>query len=220
MARPTNADSEATRKKLLAAAGELFSAKGPRGVSLREVARASGLSLGTVQYYFKNKEGLHRACREAAFAGLADGWAPMGQMLDGVASDAHSAKDAGIRFDAALEEGVRRSFRFSHANGALLRIIMRPLIDDGELDERWMEIGLVPFLDRASAAAAEFVGKPASDIRFDLQCITALGMRFALSSPRELARLAGLPPETSVEEALQHTEDGLVRVAQRILTTK
>ena len=218
MARPTNADSEATRRKLLVAAGELFSAKGPRGVSLREVARASGLSLGTVQYYFKTKEGLHRACREAAFAGLADGWVPMGQMLDSVAIDAHLAKDAGVQFEAAVEEGVRRSFRFSHTNGALLRIIMRPLIDDGELDQRWMEIGLVPFLERASEAAALFLGKSASEVRFDLQCITALGMRFALSTPHELARLAGLPPNATDEEALQHTEDGLVRVALRMLS--
>jgi hypothetical protein len=98
----------------------------------------------------------------------------------------------------------------------LLRLIMRPLIEEGELDVRWREGSLVPFLDAAARGLAHATGWPVAEQRFAVQTVIAVGMRYALSSPKELAQLNGLDPEAEAE-AVATTEDRLVRLAQRVL---
>jgi AcrR family transcriptional regulator len=48
-----------SRKKILSAAVKVFSSHGYAGASIREIAKASGLSIGGVYLYFKNKEELY-----------------------------------------------------------------------------------------------------------------------------------------------------------------
>ncbi len=49
-----------TRKRIVDAAGEIFSAKGYAAANMREIARAAGTSVGGVYLYFKNKEELYK----------------------------------------------------------------------------------------------------------------------------------------------------------------
>jgi AcrR family transcriptional regulator len=51
------------RSKILAAAEELFAAKG-FAATVREIAAAAGMNLAMIHYYFGNKEGLYRAVFE------------------------------------------------------------------------------------------------------------------------------------------------------------
>src|SRR5215813_4796935 len=55
MARPTEIE---TRERILDAALTLFRRKGFDGATMRDVARAAGLSLGAAYYYFESKEAL------------------------------------------------------------------------------------------------------------------------------------------------------------------
>lgn len=52
------------RAKIRDAAIELFAEAGYRGTSIRDVARAAGVSGGLVQHHFGSKEGLRSACDE------------------------------------------------------------------------------------------------------------------------------------------------------------
>jgi AcrR family transcriptional regulator len=56
--RPGEAKSEATRRVLLERALALFQKHGVDGTTMRDIAKAAGLSLGAAYYYFPSKEAL------------------------------------------------------------------------------------------------------------------------------------------------------------------
>lgn len=57
-------DSEGTRRSILNAAQRLFARNGFAGTSLRDVAKASGVSQPLTHHYFGSKEGLYRAIKQ------------------------------------------------------------------------------------------------------------------------------------------------------------
>jgi AcrR family transcriptional regulator len=59
--RRSQAESARTRRRILDRAEGLFARQGYRGVSLREIADASGVRPFTVQHHFRSKAGLYRA---------------------------------------------------------------------------------------------------------------------------------------------------------------
>ncbi len=56
----TSQDSEKTKAKLIAAAGQLFSDKGFKGITVRDIARTAAVPLSAINYHFKTKEALYR----------------------------------------------------------------------------------------------------------------------------------------------------------------
>ena len=56
------------RENLISATIPLFAAKGLNGVSVRELARAAGVNLSMISYYFGSKEGLYAAVLTEQFA--------------------------------------------------------------------------------------------------------------------------------------------------------
>lgn len=63
-ANPARRSGEVTRERLLDAAEKLFSEHGIDGVSMRDIASESGLTLALANYHFGSKEGLYRAVFE------------------------------------------------------------------------------------------------------------------------------------------------------------
>jgi TetR/AcrR family transcriptional regulator len=62
MEAPEARAPESVRESLLAAARRLFAEKGFDGVSVKDLANATGHNAALVNYYFKSKEGLYREC--------------------------------------------------------------------------------------------------------------------------------------------------------------
>jgi TetR/AcrR family transcriptional regulator, repressor for neighboring sulfatase len=60
---------QAVRSSLIAAATELFADRGPRAVSVREIAEAAGVNHGLVHHYFGSKDGLVTAVLDELSAG-------------------------------------------------------------------------------------------------------------------------------------------------------
>jgi len=60
--KPSRADR--ARARLLAAAIEVFGEKGPKGATVREIARAAGQNVAAIAYYFGSKEKLYSAVLE------------------------------------------------------------------------------------------------------------------------------------------------------------
>ena len=67
---PASADS--LQRTVLAAAVSIVASSGPDDVSLREVARAAGVSHQAPYHHFKDREGLFAAITEEGFSLLAD----------------------------------------------------------------------------------------------------------------------------------------------------
>ncbi|MBW2629066.1 MAG: TetR/AcrR family transcriptional regulator [Deltaproteobacteria bacterium] len=223
MARPVNADPARTRTRLLEAASQHFSRSGVHGTSLRAVANSAGLSLATINHHFGNKQDLYGACLDRAFDEVSRELAPLASLLDRFTDEVRDANISTAELRTLIESLVREGVRFGRRRRPLLQLIMRTLVETGELEEPWRERALVPFLETTSALLAAQLGRPVVELRMAIQAVIALGMRYSLSTPRELARLAGLvaPDKNATPQqeraAVTLYEDHLVRVAQNLV---
>ena len=106
MRRTQQDRSAGTKAALVAAARELFAARGYPAVPADEITRAAGVTRGALYHHYADKQGLFRAVVEelerelteevrAAFAAAPD---PLSGMLHGL----------GVFLDACLREEVRR----------------------------------------------------------------------------------------------------------------
>lgn len=216
MARPANADPARTRARLLGAAAEQFSRRGVEAASLRDVARAAGVSLATIHYYFGDKDALYSACLDHAYTRASRELEPMTELIGSVAQQMRLAATTNVDLTDAIAAMVRTGFRLSRQHRALVQLIMRPVIDHGELESRWRDASLLPFLEQMSVLLAQRLGRPVAAVRLDLQSLVSLTMRYSLSTPAELARVAGLPPDTDDETAVTAIEDYLVDLVHRL----
>ena len=94
--RPLRADAERNRARLLAAAGELFAARG-LGVGLEEIAKHAGVGVGTAYRRFRDKEALIEALFEDRIAGV-----------EALARDALAREDPWDGLVAFMDGAVRR----------------------------------------------------------------------------------------------------------------
>jgi AcrR family transcriptional regulator len=60
--------SPEARSRILEAAGRVFSERGFKAATVREICRLAGVGLGSVNYYFRDKDGLYLAVLESLFA--------------------------------------------------------------------------------------------------------------------------------------------------------
>ena len=70
MALPRLAEGAGTRERIVAAAGELFAARGVRGATMREIAARAGTNLASAHYHFGSKEALYLAVASEMFHAL------------------------------------------------------------------------------------------------------------------------------------------------------
>ena len=82
MARPTNANAEATRQRIIDAASSLFAEKGRDGTSVREIAGAARVNGAMISHYFGGKDGLYDDCILSLYRELATGQAAFETALE------------------------------------------------------------------------------------------------------------------------------------------
>jgi AcrR family transcriptional regulator len=69
--RPLRADARRNRERIMCAAGELFATRG-NDAQMEEIARHSGLGMGTLYRHFPNKQALLTAIVRERFEGMID----------------------------------------------------------------------------------------------------------------------------------------------------
>ncbi|MCP4873455.1 MAG: TetR/AcrR family transcriptional regulator [Proteobacteria bacterium] len=218
MARPTKADAQATRRRLLLAATAAFSRRGLQGTTLRSVAQEAGVTMPTIHHYFGSKQGLFDACRKQAVQELASELVPLGTFMGTVRDQV--VTEASTELPLLVERLVREGSRAARSHRMALQLVWRPLVDDGWLDPVWTKTVLEPFLGQITSALAEPLGRSPVSLRLDVQGVVALTLRYALSTPEHLAQLAGLPAPASPadgERTVTALDDHLVSLAQRLL---
>ena len=198
MARPVGADAETTRKRVLESAAVLFAQKGEGQTSMRQIAGGAGVSLGTVHHYFGSKARLYDACIEAMYEKL-------GEMRVKLAERVVEAGDP----KSVLEEAMRTAFRFTREHQSAVRLIMRDVVDVGEVDPERRARFVAPSLDQAVVLLESILGWPKLEVRLMLQSLINTVGRDAISTEAELAHMTGL----AESDALQATEDHLVGLA-------
>ena len=198
MARPVGADAELTKQRVLGAAAELFAHHGEGQTSMRQIAGEAGVSLGTVHHYFGSKAKLYDACIEAMYEELAT-------LRDGLLGEFGAGKPT----LQIVEEGIRGAFRFVRDHQSAVRLIMRDVVDVGEVDPERRKRFVKPALDHGVALLQPILRREELDVRLTLQSFVNVLVRYAISTEAELAHVTALPKK----KALGAVEDHLVKLA-------
>jgi AcrR family transcriptional regulator len=201
MARPVHADAEATRKRILKSAVLRFSDLGIDGASIRAIARGADVSLAMVHHYFGSKDDLYRACVDSMYESLA-----------GLRTELERELRLGGSTHEVVERAVVAGFRFARKHQTAMRLLLRAVMESGELDPERRQREQLPFLASASRALGAALGRPAHELRLPLQSIVALTARYAVSTERELAAISG-----QSSSAIESVERHLVDVALALL---
>lgn len=204
MARPARADAEATKRTILQTAARLFSERGLGSTTMRQIAREAGVSMATAHHYFGGKDDLYRAAVDA-----------MARQLHQLRAELEPVFTGARSIDEALEVAVRRAYQFARRHRPAVQLVMRTVLDSGELDPTHRDHVLLPTLDRGAAVLAPLLGRPPEAVWMSLLSINYLVVRFALNSRQELERIAARAgPGQDVDEAVA---DQLVSIARAIL---
>jgi AcrR family transcriptional regulator len=193
MARPVNADASATRARILEAAQNRFGAEGPGSVSVRDVAAHAGVSLATVHHYFGTKDRLYQASVEAMY-----------EELQGLLENLDPSTIEGEDRATTLATLVSGAFVFARQHRETLRLLMRSVLDQGELSEPLRERFQLPTLLQGAALLHRLTGVSALKARLSLQSLVHVVLRYALSSDRELEALTGAKGEEARSIIVAH----------------
>ena len=120
MARPPQANSEATRANILRAATHLFASQGEGKTSMRQVAREAGVAQATVHHYFETKEGLYESCFQAMIVDLAE-------LIDVLREHLEAPEPLSERVQGA----VRAAYRFAGEHRPSVRLMNRQILEAG-----------------------------------------------------------------------------------------
>ena len=123
--RAPAAHAEATRTRIVTAAGRAFAEKGFDAASTREIAQAAGVEQGLLTYHFPTKDELWRAAADRIFGVLRQGVAERIASLEGLDPSERS------------REAIRQYVRTMAANPEFFRFI----VDQGNRSDartRWL----------------------------------------------------------------------------------
>ena len=162
------------------------------------MGRWRGVSLATVHHYFGTKDGLYEASVEAMYEELQGHLAALD--LSALPAD---------DIDAALRALMERAFAFAREHRGALRLLMRTVIDQGELTEPLRERYQRPTLGRAAEVLSGLTGASSVQARLAIQSLIHVVLRYALSTDRELEMITGEEGDASREAIERH----LVRLA-------
>jgi AcrR family transcriptional regulator len=143
---------ESTRTALVAAARELFAAKGYAGAGREEIVERAGVTRGALQHHFGTKEDLFRAVFEAVEADVMHSVAvasmasddPLEQLRLGalayleVAADLDVSRICLIEAPAVLRPDVRREVTDRYATG-MVREVLAAAMAAGRIAEQPVE---------------------------------------------------------------------------------
>lgn len=206
--RPQNADSEDTWNKIVDAARLALLSDASEGVtiSLRQVASAAGVSLGTIHYYFETKESLLEACLDGYYAALA-------KLTAELAESVSRATRENAR--AAIENVVRRIYRFAHTERPRLKLRASTNAARGGLHPEREEHVRRPYLDWLTPVVLRFADVGELEVRMAIQTMSFAVMHYALLGEHELEQIT----RVGGEEGLRIVEDHLVQTSIRLLFT-
>ena len=127
----------ARREQIVGAATRVFAEKGFRRATTREVARAAGISEGTIYNYFEGKDALLMAILD----GLNETERRAADFEEGMASD----------FRGFFEQYLRRRMSLIWENREVFRVVLSEMMVNAELRERYLRHVVDPTMRIAEA---------------------------------------------------------------------
>lgn len=159
-------DKAERRASILAAAKDVFAEKGYHATTIGDIARAAGLSYGSIYWYYDSKETLFHELMTAEAAALQE-------HID--AALAGTPRSLGP--DAPFRAAVRATFEFYEADRALVKLLFRDAYALGERFEQHLHEINSRFLDhiegviRAAQERHAIVDGPPRVIAFSIAAL-------------------------------------------------
>ncbi len=208
MARPRDASSAATWQRIVTAAREELAsdgeAAGANDLSLRQVARRSGVSLGTIHYYFETREALLEACLDTYYDALRDLAAELATALS--VTTRETAREI-------IPKLLRRMFRFAYAERAQLKLRALTNSRRGHLHPHRDMHERGPYLEAFSQSIARLVDIDANGVRMVFQTMSFVVMQYVLLTDAEVEHIVGAGGDVG----RQAIEDHVVSVGARLV---
>ena len=199
-ARVTRPSADVTRKRILAAALDLFSEISFDGATTREIAARAGVTQPLLNYHFSSKDDLWRAAVDGLFAELNEALTSRAQGLRGV-DELTVAKLV-----------IREFISFSASHPQLHRIITQECKSDGPRMDWLVERHIRPRYEQTVALFARLVDAghlpdiPAPHLYYIL---TGAGPTMFVLAP-ECRRLAGIDPQAP--DVLEAHADAVIAI--------
>lgn len=196
MARPANANPDETRQRLVDAAIGLFAQHGFHGASVRELVKAAGVNVATVNYYFRSKQGLYDACVDEVY-----------RRLRARASTVN-------RSDLGLDSLMWDFYVAARMERDGVRLLVRQVLDHGRLTGRTEAAHFLPVVENVSRLAAELLGCSVDKARTGVVAIGYLLSRYVIQDDRSLRSAFGV---RTAKEAQGRAVATLVALARSLL---
>jgi AcrR family transcriptional regulator len=210
MARPVDADSEATKARVLESARILFSERGAGDTSMRDIAKGASVSLATVHHYFGSKGELFQRCVDEMYIELST----LRGELEALVQNADDPVSAFLSVIPATYTFVRKHRRE-------VQLLMRTVIGTGRLEVKRRDEFLLPILDQGSQILSAVTGVDIVRARMTIISLNHLIIRYALTSGEDLVLVAGVSGDGTLEErearAVLRVEEHLRELAVAML---
>jgi TetR/AcrR family transcriptional regulator, regulator of cefoperazone and chloramphenicol sensitivity len=189
-----------TRDRLFKAAERLFSARGFKNVTVREICHDAGANVAAINYHFGDKLGLYRVVLKTA--------------IDAMRDSTEEAKRAGagkppeeqLRTYVALF--LRRLLQAK--NEAVHRLIEREVSDPTPALDDLLDQGIRPRIEYLSEVIAAMIGCDPSDERVFRCVVSVQAQTIIYARPNVVAERLGFPVKPSpemIDEAARHIAD-------------
>lgn len=200
------ARAEETKARILEAATRLFAARGRGSTSVRDIASAADVNPALVSHHFGGKDKLYAACVESMYGEID---ALRDELVRSLGGEGTLAK--------TISAAVARGFHYARERRHAVKLVMRHVVDTGEVPQKQRDTLLLPFLDTASEALSLQLDRTPAEIRLIIQSVLFLMTRYALTSIDELALVAGVSSRQPEALILRHVEEHLARQARWLL---
>lgn len=190
-----------TKRRLLDAAGEIFSEKGFKASTVREICRLAKANVAAVHYHFGDKEGLYKALLIEAFEAGLNRYPPHMNLGPDASSDE--------RLFAFIHSFLLRmlgSERFAWCGKLMARELQEPTQALDHLVERY----ILPLAEQLRAIVAEVLGGDAkpSDKRTQFCALSVIGQCQYIAKSRSV--IGKLNPR------LRFDEEGIAELARHV----
>lgn len=201
MSRPKDADSARTYERIVRAALDLLRGiDEPDQLSMRKVAAAADVSVGTVQYYFGSKSDLLEACLDGHY-----------ERLEAVARELAPAISE-LEPGEVVPHVARAVYRWLQSERSLIRLRFATNARRGELHPR-RQPELRSSMDAAARVLAPYIDADPPTARLAMLSLSAVAHRLVLLTDAELETLT----ERRGDAMRAAAEDYFVRAAVALL---
>jgi AcrR family transcriptional regulator len=189
-----------TRERLLNAAERLFSERGFKDVTVREICREARANVAAVNYHFGDKLGLYRQVLQGAIEAMRS------------ATEAAQQAGAGQTPDEKLRRYVALYLRRLLAPGhkTIHKLIDREMSNPTPALDDLVEQGVRPRLEYLSGVIAEMMGCDPSERRVLLCVMSVQSQSLMYGRHNPIAERLGFnarPSPAEIEEAARHIAD-------------